>query len=190
VTVLICSSLLVLTTAQPNHEPVGKEIASTIKELIMSHKNDIQEFIIEKKVDGAQTNEERLNLIDEYINQTLKTKIEEINLARQELIAKLEADEITIEEFRVEMKALAQEMVATAKTMGGLGERLGALGKDVAEANRERAQQLISGLQEFARQMEQAGQNIRNQMSERALNMPELSVIPQIPNIPHHANKP
>jgi peptidoglycan hydrolase CwlO-like protein len=183
---LVCSSLLVIASAQPTNEPVGKEIASTFKELAKSHQSDIEDFILEKKVDMAQTNEERLDIIDNYV-ENLRTTIEEVNAARQDLIAKFEAGEISVEEFRVEMKALSQDIAATAKTMGGLGEKLGTLGQDLGEANRARAQQIVSGLQEFAQEMAQAGQTIGNQLSEKGLNLPE---IPQIPNLPPQANKP
>jgi dsDNA-specific endonuclease/ATPase MutS2 len=186
----LCSSIFAVATAQSNEEPIGKEFASTIRELTKAHQSDIKDFILETKVDMAETNEERLAIIDNYVNEELRATIEEVKAKRQQLITQLEAGEINVEEFTVEMKALSQEIATTSKTMGQLGEQLGTYGQNLAEANKERAQQIVSGLQEFKQDMTQTAQTLGNQMSEKGLNIPEMPPMPQIPEIPQIPQQP
>ncbi|MEM2129682.1 MAG: hypothetical protein QXZ70_03685 [Candidatus Bathyarchaeia archaeon] len=133
---LVGSSVLVAVNAQNNEteEPVGKEIASTFREIAKTHQGDIEDFILETKVDVAETNEAKLDILDEYINGTLRAKINEVTSEREALIAQYEAGEIDNETFRMEMKALSLSLATTAKTMGELGEKLGKLGQNLAGA--------------------------------------------------------
>jgi hypothetical protein len=133
---LIVSSLMVLVQAQAAQGELGKDLASDIRELVETHKSDIRNFILEAKVDEAETEEEELEIVNEYV-AALKAKIDEVKALRDEWFAKLEAGEITGQEFAMEMKGLGLQIADVAKTMGTLGEELGALGQSMASEIRK-----------------------------------------------------
>jgi hypothetical protein len=179
---LIVSSLMVLVQAQAAQGELGKDLASDIRELVQTHKSDIKDFILEAKVDGAET-EEELEIVNEYV-AALKAKIEEVKALRDEWFAKLEAGEITGQEFAMEMKGLGLQIAEVAKTMGTIGGELGALGQSMASEIRNRVAAQISELQGLAGEVGEVGLSIAEEMTGKDLPVPELPELPEIPELP------
>ncbi len=178
---LTYGSVSTLINAQNHEEGLGKEVAETFREVMKSHQSIIEKFILDTKFSVANNTEAKLSIIDEYVNGTLRVKIDEVNQQREELIAELEAGDIDDETFAMEMKALAAELASTARRMGELGTKLQGLGEDLAGDLEERADQLVDDLQEFAEEMASIGKSIAEEMRNRDLPVPE---IPENPGIP------
>ncbi|MCL5877896.1 MAG: hypothetical protein M1540_08815 [Candidatus Bathyarchaeota archaeon] len=142
---LIACSLMALVQAQSTQGQLGKDLASEIREITQTHKADIQNFILETKVNRAEAQEAKLAIVDEYVT-ALKSKIDEAKAARADAISDLQAGEIT-EEFAMQMKAIALDLADFAKTMGTLGKELGALGQSTPSSIRESVANLVAGLQ-------------------------------------------
>jgi len=180
---LIVSSLMVLVQAQAAQGELGKDLASDIRELVQTHKSDIKDFILEAKVDGAETEEEELEIVNEYVAD-LKAKIDEVKALRDEWFAKLEAGEITGQEFAMEMKGLGLQIAEVAKTMGTLGGELGALGQSMASETRNRVAAHLTELQGLAGEVGEVGLSIAEEMTGKDLPVPELPELPEIPELP------
>jgi hypothetical protein len=180
---LVVCSLLVAVQAQSAQGELGKDLASDIRGIVQNHKADIQTFILETKVDAAETEQDKLAIVDEYLAQ-LREKIDEVKSAKEDWIAQLESEEIGGQEFGMEMKDLGLQIAEVAKTMGALGEELGALGQSTATAIRERVADLLAELQGFVAEMGAIGLSIAQDMADRELPVPELPVIPNIPELP------
>ncbi|MFP3984798.1 MAG: hypothetical protein ACLFU9_02350 [Candidatus Bathyarchaeia archaeon] len=179
--------MFVLANAQPHEEELGKEVAETFREIIKSHQSIVEDFIFETKVSVADNTEAKLGVIEHYVNDTLRAKIDEVNLQREELIEELQAGEIGNETFAMEMRALAMDLADTARTMGVIGEELQQLGKELAGALKARADELVDDLQAFAEEMASAGKSIAEEMRNRDLPIPD---IPESPGIPGWATIP
>jgi hypothetical protein len=158
--------------ADGGQQPLGPEIAGRFNEIISAHRTDIDNFITEHRVLMEENQEEKLNIIEEK-NEALRTAIDEAKAAREELIAKLEAGEITEEDFAAEMRALASGIANAAKSMGALGEVMGGVGKELAEELKLRAQGISGVMMETESEMYAEGLNIAEEMSGRDLPVPD-----------------
>jgi hypothetical protein len=180
---LVCSSVLVAANAQNNsEEPVGKEIASTFREIAKGHQNSIENYIMQAKVDAAQTADEKLEVIDQYLTG-LKGAVEDTKAAREALIAELDAETIDGETFGMQLKDIAIELANTAKTMGDLGVKLGEIGQELAAT-------LTAAYQALAQELAAAGQAIGQELSNIDLPVPDIPEVPDIPQIPDLPNIP
>jgi len=168
---LLSSSAL---NADPLREnPIGKDIASRFKAIAMEHQGIIEDFILETNLQMETSQEGRLTLLETKLDE-LRSKVEEVNKAREELIEKLKAGEITGEEFAMEMQMLAMELGAVATSMGTLGDALSEMNQEMAEDLRDRAQRLAEELQSFAEELAETGREIADEMSKRGFELPEL----------------
>ena len=191
VSAIVGSCMFVAVNAQNNNEgQLGKDVASTFRDIVKRHQSDIEDFIFETKVIVATTAEARLALIDLYINDTLRAKIEKVNLEREALVADLQAGEIDNETFTMEMKDLASTLADVAKTMGVIGEKLHELGEELAGELKARAEQLVADLQASADEMASAGKAIRDEMRNRDLPVPDIPEKPDIPDRPEIPETP
>lgn len=177
---LIVSSLIAIAQAQSTQGQLGKDLASDIREIVQTHKADVQNFILEAKVDGAETEEAKLAIVEEHL-AGLKAKIDAANATRETLIADLQDGELTREEFTMEMKGLGLQIAEAAKTMGTLGQQLGALGQSSATAIRESVAELTAGLQGVGSDMGAVGKSIAEEMSGRDLPIPAGAGKPNLP---------
>jgi len=187
-TMLIVCSLTVLVQAQSTQGQLGKDLASNIREIVQTHKADIQDFILEVKVDGAETGEAKLAIVEGYVAE-LRAKIDENKAARDEILA----GDLTGEEFAMEMKGLALELAEFAKTMGTLGEELGELGQSTASEIRESAAAQVPELQGLAGEIAEIGISIAEEMTEKDLpvaDIPEVPDIPELPDVPQIPDVP
>jgi len=175
---MVASMQLAVFAAGNGVTPLGLEIAGKADEVLTSHQTDIENFITEQQVIIAETQEERLTII-EGKKDVLTTEIESANAERQTLIAQLEAGEITEEDFAAEMKNLATDIASSAKSMGELGELLGGLGQELAEGLKAHAQTLSEDIGEAEYQIAVEGIAIAEEMSGRNLPIPD-----NIPNKP------
>ena len=183
--ILVVSSMLVSVNAQNGEGTLGKDISNAFRDIVKHHQSDVEDFIFETKVSVANTKEAKLDVIDGYINDTLKAEIEEVNLEREALVAALQAGEIDNETFTMEMKDLTSDLVDVAKTLGVIGEELHALSEDLAGDLQARADQLVADLQAVADEMASAGKAIGDEMSSRDLPVPEITDgQPEIPGWP------
>jgi gas vesicle protein len=182
--ILVGGSIFVSVRAQDGTETLGKDIANTFRDVIKHHQSDIENFIFETKVSVADTMEAKLDVIDFYINDTLRAEIEEVQIKREELVAALQAGEIDNKTFTMEMKDLASDLVDVAKTLGVIGDELHALSEDLAGDLKARAEQLTAELQQWAEEMASMGQAIADEMSGRDLPVPEIPERPDIPSWP------
>jgi hypothetical protein len=186
---LIACSLMALVQAQSTQSQVGKDLASEIREIAQTHKADIQDFILETKVNRAEAQETKLAIVDEYVTG-LKTKIDEAKAARTQLISDLQAGTITEEEFAMQMKAIALRISDFAKTMGTLSKELDSLEQSTESSIKENVDELVTGLQGSAGEMRNLETSIAEEMSGRKLPIPELPDVSQKPNTPGLANRP
>jgi len=83
--ILVGGSMFVAVNAQNGEGQLGKDVASTFRDVIKHHQSDVEDFIFETKVIVANTTEARLDVIDFYTNDTLGAKIDEVNLEREAL---------------------------------------------------------------------------------------------------------
>ncbi|MFW6117280.1 MAG: hypothetical protein ACOC6G_01685, partial [Thermoproteota archaeon] len=179
ITALVATSIHMTVFAVENGvAPLGLEIAGKADEALTDHQTDIENFITEQKVNIAETQEERLDIIEEKKN-ALKTAIEEAKTSRQELITKFEAGDITQEEFVAEMKNIATDVSNAAKSMGELGEVLGGIGQDLSEEMKTRAQNFSEEIEEAESEVVAEGIAIAEEMSGKNLPIPD-----NIPNPP------
>lgn len=181
---LVGGSTFVLVKAQNGAGTLGKDVANTFRDVIKHHQSDIEDFIFETKVYVASTAEAKLDVIDFYINDSLRAEIEEVKIKRGELIAALQAGDINNETFTMEMKDLASDLVDVAKTLGVIGEELRALSEGLAGDLRARAEQLNAELQFWAEEMASIGQAIADEMGSRGFPVPEIPKQPDIPDWP------
>lgn len=187
--ILVVSSMLVSVNAQNGEGTLGKDISNAFRDIVKHHQSDVEDFIFETKVSVANTKEAKLDVIDFYINDTLKAEIEEVNVEREELVAALQAGEIDNETFAMEMKDLTSDLVDAAKTLGVIGEELHALSEDLAGDLQARADQLVADLQAFADEMASAGKAIGDEMSSRDLPVPEITDgQPETPETPEQTD--
>jgi septal ring factor EnvC (AmiA/AmiB activator) len=161
---------------------LGKDVANTFRDIIKHHQSDIEDFIFETKVSVANTTEAKLDVIDFYINDTLRAEIEEVKIKREELVAALQAGEIDNDTFTMEMKDLASDLVEVAKTLGVIGEELRALSEALAGDLKARAEQLTVKLQFYADEMASVGQAIADEMGSRGFPVPEMPKQQDIPD--------
>lgn len=152
--------------------PLGVEISGRFDEIISVHQAEIDAFITEHKVLMAETQEERLDIIEGKINE-LRDAIAEVDGAREALLADLQAGTISGEDLAAEMRNLATDLVSTAKSMGELGKLLGDLGKELSGTLKDRAQALSQDLSDLGDEMAEAGRAIAEEMSGRDLPIPE-----------------
>lgn len=164
--------------------PLGLEIAGRADEVATGLQTDIEDFITEQQVTMAQTQEDRLAIIEEK-KAELMAAIELANSTRQDLIAQLEAGDITEEDFAAEMKALATGIANQAKSMGELGSLLGGIGQGLAEQLKARAQGLSDEIVDAENEIAEEGLAIAEEMSGRNLPVPEglLGVPDQVPPV-------
>lgn len=152
--------------------PLGLEIAGKADEVVSGLQTDIEDFITEQQVNMAETQEDRLAVIEEK-KAELMAEIEAANETRQDLIAQLEAGDITEEEFAAEMKVLATGIANKAKSMGELGSLLGGIGQGLAEQLKTRAQGLSDEIVEAENEIAEQGLTIAQEMSGRNLPVPD-----------------
>lgn len=148
-TILIGGYSFLSVKAQDSEGSLGKDIAGAFRDIVKSHQSVIEDFILETKLTVANTQEERLDIIDSYINETLRAKINSVKQDREDLIANFTAGEIDNETLAMELKDLARDIAEVAKTMGTIGKELSALGKDLGGELRTRAEELSDDLQAF-----------------------------------------
>jgi len=159
--------------------PLGLEIAGKADEIVTGLQTDIEDFITEQQVIMAETQEDRLAIIEEK-KVELITAIEEEKTTRQELIAQLKAGEITEEDFAAEMKSLTTNIANSAKSMGELGELFGGLGQDLAEQLKARAQTISDDIAQAENEIADEGIAIAEEMS--GLNLPIPDNLPGKPD--------
>jgi septal ring factor EnvC (AmiA/AmiB activator) len=171
-----------LVKAQNSAGTLGKDVANTFRDVIKHHQSDIEDFIFETKLLVANTTDAKLDVIDFYINDTLRAEIEEVKASREKLVADLQAGDIDGETFAMEMRDLASDLTEVAKTLGVIGDELRALSQDLAEDLQARAEQLNAGLQLWADEMASVGQAIADEMRNRGFSVPEIPAKPEIPD--------
>jgi hypothetical protein len=176
---LVLSTLLVAVQAQSAQGELGKDIASGIREIVEAHKADVQEFIMQAKVDGAESEEEKLAIVEQYVD-ALRAKVDELKATREQLVAEGLPDE----EFAMEMKGLALEIAAVARAMGTIGEELGELGQSTATAIRESVAAQVVELQGLAGEIAAIGLSIAEDMSGKDLPVPEFPELPDVSQLP------
>lgn len=164
--------------------PLGLEIAGKADEFVTGLQTDIEDFITAQQVILAETQEDRLAIIEDKKNE-LTAAVEEANATRQGLIAELQAGDITEEAFAAEMKTLATDITNKAKSMSELGSLLGDIGQGLAESLKAHAQGLSDDIVEVENEIAEVGLAIAEEMSRRNLPVPEgLPGIPdQIPPV-------
>jgi|GEM_PF-3873366 phosphoglycerate-specific signal transduction histidine kinase len=170
--------------AQSSNGTLGKDIAETFRSVIKKHQNNIKEFILETRLSVANTTQAKLEVIDFYINESLRTEIEEVKKRRAELVAALQAGEIDNETFTMEMRDLTSDLVDVAKKLGIIGEKLHALSEDLAEDLKTRAEQLTGELEDFSDEITSVAEAVADEMRNRDLPVPEMPVEPDIPSAP------
>jgi len=172
VAVILGSMPLMVSASGNNKWPLGVEIAGTFDEILSAHQTAIDTFITEHKLLMAETQEERLTILEGKTSE-LRTTIEEVNEAREALIADLKAGTISGKEFAAEMRSLATDLASVAKSMGDLGKTLGDLGKELSGELRARAEALSDELKAIGTEMAEEGRAIAEEMSGRDLPVPE-----------------
>lgn len=182
--IFVGGSMFVLVKAQNGEGTLGKDVANAFRDVIKHHQSDIEDFIFETKFSVANTAEAKLDVIDFYINDTLRAEIEEVKIKRGELVAALQSGAIDSETFAMEMKDLASDLVDVAKTLGVIGEELYALSEGLAGDLKARAEQLVAELQFWAEEMASVGQAIADEMGSRGFPVPEIPEQPDIPDWP------
>jgi polyhydroxyalkanoate synthesis regulator phasin len=169
---MVVSMQMAVFAVGPNTTPLGLEIAGKADEVVSDLQTDIKDYILEHKALLAETQEERLSIIEEY-KTAIDTAKDEAKAARQELIASLEAGDITEEEFEAQMKELATNLANQRKSMVKLGELLGNLGKSLAAELKTRAQALSGEITQTETEIEDEGTNFAEDMSGRDLPVPD-----------------
>ncbi len=147
-TILMGGYSFLSVKAQDSEGSLGKDIAATFDSILSAHRTAIDTFITEHKVLMAETQAERLNIIEEKKDE-LRAKIEEVNATREALIADLQNGTITGEEFGQEMRALVTDLNGFGEIGQELGQMLGDLGKELADELKTRAEELSDDLQAF-----------------------------------------
>jgi len=164
-TIQVLLVLLLLSTSASTLLPVeeagnlGIEISSAFKELTIEHQAGIESFILDTRLMIAQTQEERLRIIEEETN-VLRSRIEEIRAERDQLILQLEEGEIDSASFAAEMRRLGADTAAAARGMGTLGENLSELGQQLAEELKARAQALVEYNVRLGQELSELGRSI------------------------------
>jgi chromosome segregation ATPase len=120
----------------------------------------------------AETQEERLNIIEEH-KATLNTMKENAKAERQEAIAAFEAGDIDEEEFEAQMKAIATDLANQKKSMEKLGQMLGDLGKSLAAKLKARAQGLSEEIIQTESEIEEEGSTIAEEMTGQNIPVPD-----------------
>lgn len=173
VVAVILGSMPLLVSADSNNKwPLGVEIVGTFDEILSAHQTAIDTFITEHKLLMAETQEERLRILEEKTSG-LRTTIEEVNEAREDLIAELKNGTISEKEFAAEMRSLATDLASAAESMGELGKTLGDLGKELSGKLRARAEALSDELEAIGTEMAEGGRAVAEEMRGRDLPVPE-----------------
>jgi len=157
--------------AQDSEGSLGKDIAATFDSILSAHRTAIDTFITEHKVLMAETQADRLAIIEGKQDE-LRAKIEEVNATRKALIADLQNGEITGEEFGQEMRALATDLNGFGEIGQELGQILGDLGRRLADELKLHAEDLVAVNQQLAEDMAAAGKEIAEEMADRDLPIP------------------
>ena len=152
--------------------PVGKEISATFKEIITVHSAALEDFIADVRYLTTTAQEARLDLIESRQSE-LTARVNEANVARQELIAQYQDNEISREAFVAALRGLAAEVSAVARSMGMLGEQLAAIGTELAADLQQRADELVAANENMADSMAQAGLAVAQQMQNQGYGPPQ-----------------
>jgi chromosome segregation ATPase len=169
---MVSSMQMAVFAVAPNVTPLGLQIAGKADEVTSDLQTDIKNYIIEHKTLMAETQLERLNIIEEH-KATLNTMKEETKAERQEAIAAFEAGDIDEEEFEAQMKAIATDLANQKKSMEKLGQMLGDLGKNLAAQLKARAQGLSEEIIETESEIEEEGSTIAEEMTGQNLPVPD-----------------
>ena len=172
--------------AQDSEGSLGKDIAARFDSILSAHRTAIDTFITEHKVLMADTQAERLNIIEGKQDE-LRAKIEEVNATRKALIADLQDGIITGEDFGQVMRALATDLNGFGEIGQELGQMLGDLGKGLADELKTQAEDLVAVNQQLAEDMAAAGKEIAEEMANRDLPIPEGLPIPDEVELPDEA---
>jgi len=153
--------------------PLGKDISARFKMLMTEKRAEIEEFIREHKLRMAQTHEQRLQLIQKWVEEH-RQLIDEIKEELQGLRERLRdgLTEQEREELRAEMRELAAKLVAALRGLGSLGQQLSELNRGMAEENRARGQSLAEAIQALLGRAGETGLALGHEFSARGLKKP------------------
>jgi gas vesicle protein len=205
--ILMGSYLFLSVEAQDSEGSLGKDIANAFRDIVRSHQSVIEEFILDTKLTVASTHEKRLDVINSYINETLRAEINRVKQEREELIAQFKAGEIDNATLVIELKDLASDIAYVAKTMRTIGEELSELGKDLGEELKTRAEELSDDFQAVEEEATSVANEVLDALStadvpvaqevvdalteaelpveEAAENLPEEPEVPEeVPEVP------
>lgn len=172
---MLASPIIVFGSGNSNgngHSPLGVEFAATFDEILSAHQTAISDFITAHQVLIAETNEERLAIL-EAKQIALHDKLDDINDMRTALIADLQAGTIDEEEFSAEMRVLATDLATTAQSRGELGGLLSELGQNLGATLQARADALSVQLQAMGDDLAGIGHSIADELRNRDLPIPD-----------------
>lgn len=165
--ILIANPLLMRVEGQLEeltNIPIGLEISARLKEAIIQHKEAISSYIMEAKIAFSKTDEERLQIIDQY-HQLLRQRIQLINQDRSNLLEMLRKGGISPEEFALQMRRLKSESYGLSLLSGKIGYRLGEIGKWLSENLTLAVEELVEANKYFSEYMKEMHEQIKEEIS-------------------------
>ncbi len=141
--------------------PIGLLIHAQIKELIAERLVRIHELIMDHKLEKAEQNEEKLQLILQF-HEMIRDRNMMLKQELEDLRRRFENGEITQEEYRMEMERLKSEFREQKGSFLHLGQQLKALMDTLKDGGGNLGQQISAVNKEIHEQMAA----IRDEMKE------------------------
>jgi len=141
--------------------PIGLLIHAQIKELIAERLVRIHELIMDHKLEKAEQNEEKLQLILQF-HEMIRDRNMMLKQELEDLRRRFENGEITQEEYRMEMERLKSEFREQEGSFLHLGQQLKALMDTLKDGGGNLGQQISAVNKEIHEQMAA----IRDEMKE------------------------
>jgi len=141
--------------------PIGLLIHAQIKELIAERLVRIHELIMDHKLEKAEQNEEKLQLILQF-HEMIRDRNMMLKQELEDLRRRFENGEITQEEYRMEMERLKSEFREQEGSFLHLGQQLKALMDTLKDGGGNLGQQISAVNREIHEQMAA----IRDEMKE------------------------
>jgi hypothetical protein len=183
VAVILILTMIILGSlplAQPNEEefPMGKELSFLLNEIITEYQIFIVDFIFEHKFLTAESQEEKLRILEEKTNE-LSEAVDDLNAQRALLAQELEEGTITDEEFALEIEKLATAAAAIAQSMSVLEECISEIIETIPEELQGRALTLVEKFNRMAAAMSELTTMFHETGGREQLEIPEIPDSPE-----------